>query len=35
MIDHEFIDPETVEIWRKTCEEDEHSARCAYFEKKF
>lgn len=30
-IDHDFLDPETLEYWSRACQHDEESAGCQFF----
>jgi len=30
-----FVDPETLQYWRSSCQTDPHSAGCRFFEQRF
>lgn len=35
MIDHEFVDPDLIMYWTKSCKLDENSAGCRYFRNRY
>ena len=35
MINHNFVDPETIQYWKSSCQTDPNSAGCRFFKMRF